>query len=448
PESVMTGVPEPEPEPVMSKAQAAVAARIAAAQARMGGTAAGAAAGARAAEASEPASIRGAVAATAASAAPAAQTMAAEQAVDQPHGADMAYEAEAAVNAAEPVAASAAMSEPAVADAGATAHNAGANASVQNVAASNAAAPGVAASGAAADSSPVAASGPVAATTPIAPAANAKAQPGTTLPVASIQAFFDAIKAQESPKHDSAQSGHGRPGSKQGSSRKGRASEPEVIHMPLDYATRYSNRMWDVFDAISPQVDGLTAAQVARRMHCDSVEPLQRALNAEEVPSFQLVDEFCHQLGVSHAYLESADDQAPKAPIFVSVRELESNSSQCGASQDGTNLAVVLGDADPCQIVFVKESGREHRAVVLLRYDRLRCLLLDRSGVSVDDAEAAQSDASDAKKGQVVQAFLRMVHDLQDFCMRSQAEITSVDVSSEVWRRLTQGRIWPGEVCR
>lgn len=448
PESVMTGVPEPEPEPVMSKAQAAVAARIAAAQARMGGAGAGTTAGARAAVGSEPAAARAAAAAPAALVSPAAsanQAMAAEQPVDQPQGAGAAYEAEAAAHAAEPVAAGAAAPgagvvtaagpfEPAyqqgdVAQDGAMAG--GVSASAQAAVAQNAA------------TNAAASSGTAAAATATAHAANAKAQPGTALPLASIRAFFDAIKAQESSKRDAAPSGHGRSASKQSPSRKGRATESEVIHMPLDYATRYSNRMWDVFDAISPQVNGLTAAQVARRMHCDSVEPLQRALNAEEVPSFQLVDEFCRQLGVSHAYLESADDQAPKVPVFASVRELQNDSSL-----NGTNLAAVLGDADPSQIVFVKESGREHRAVVLLRYDRLRCLLLDRLGVSVDDAEAAQDDVSDAKEGQVVQAFLHMVHDLQDFCMRSKAEITSVDVSSEVWRRLTQGRIWPGEVCR
>lgn len=444
---------EPEPQPTMTKAQAAIAARIAAAQQRAGGEGAGAG---RGGSADRAANERDGASVTVAQAAAASRRVRAEEANQQqvdPTAGEFAVSADPADRrvSTEP-------SEPA----------------------NNPRVPGMPAE-ASVVSQPVASANATedqknfsAATASANIAAALQNAPACPLPVASIQAYFDALDANEQGNNSSADpviaakrssdaSISGATGASTRSSSKNRkggnnagrkTSAPasstqgmgEAIHMPLDYATRYSNRLWNVFDLMgagsgsvgssSPASRGLassagarhlgpTAARVARELGLDSVEPVQRLLNGEDVPKFSLVDGICRVLGANHEYLEAPDEAASTTTPFASVRDL---------CRDAP-IAQVLGTKVPKRILFVKDDQKNRHASVVVAYDDLRWLLLDGVGVPVDE---------DPSQNEVVAAFLNMVHDLQDFAMQTSCELSSVDVSASEWRDLQSGRVWPG----
>lgn len=443
---------EPEPQPTMTKAQAAIAARIAAAQQRVGGEGVGSG---RGGSANRAASERDGASVTVAQAAAASRRVRAEEANQQ----------QVEPPAVEP----AAPSEPA-----------GKRAPVEpSEPANDPRVPGMPAE-ASVVSQPVASANATegqknfaAATAPANIAATSQNAPACPLPVASIQAYFDALDANEQGNNSSADpviaakrssdasisgttGGSTRSSSKnrKGGNNAGRkTSAPasstqgmgEAIHMPLDYATRYSNRLWNVFDlmgagsgsvgsssasrGLASSADarrlGPTAARVARELGLDSVEPVQRLLNGEDVPKFSLVDGICRVLGANHEYLEVPDEAASTTTPFASVRDLCRDAS----------IAQVLGTKVPKRIIFVKDDQKNRHASVVVAYDDLRWLLLDGVGAPVDE---------DPSQNEVVAAFLNMVHNLQDFAMQTSCELSSADVSASEWRDLQSGRVWPG----
>lgn len=445
--------PEPEPQPTMTKAQAAVAARIAAAQQRVGGEERGGSE-----RGAQSGADRGGASVTVAQAAAASRRVRAEEAnqrqVEAPVAEPVASESMGTPSLATESAEAAAKSS-APADAASTKTNFSAATAYANAGADSA---NVAvAQGSAANAQGV-----------VAFAANV---PTCPLPVASIQAYFDALDASEegngngadsvtAAKRPNGASTSGTTGASARSSSKNRrggnnagrkTSAPdssaqgmgEAIHMPLDYATRYSNRLWNVFDlmragngsaatasrglagAAGARRLGPTAARVARELGLESVEPVQRMLNGEDVPKFSLVDGICRVLGANHEYLEAPDEATSTVAPFASVRDLCRDAS----------IAQVLGTKVPKRIVFVKDDQKNRHASVVVAYNDLRWLLLDGVGAPVDE---------DPSQNEVVAAFLNMVHDLQDFAMQSSCELASADVSASEWHDLQSGRVWPG----
>lgn len=199
----------------------------------------------------------------------------------------------------------------------------------------------------------------------------------------------------------------------------------DAVHLPLDYAVRYSNRLWTAFDLVGEAVPDLTAARVARLMGCPSVEPLQQVLNGEEIPGFELVDSLCMALGLNYEYLEAADEHEQQMPVFATVQEL------CRAS----SVAEVLGDAAPSRILVLKSKDDDQAANVVLCFGSLRCLLLDRHGVVM---------GADSEQDPTYRAFVALVNDLQEYALREGVEFGNRSVSAKNWQQLQQGRAWPG----
>lgn len=237
-------------------------------------------------------------------------------------------------------------------------------------------------------------------------------------PIGAIRTYLAALDKEHATEAESGATSANKPNVSH-------AQSKDVVHLPVDYAVRYSNRLWTAFDLISEAAPGLTAARVARLMGCKSVEPVQQMLNGEEIPSFALVDTLCRALGLSHEYLESADENEASLPVFSTVQELTHELS----------VGEVLGKAEPSHIYVLKNNDDNQAATVVLRFGSLRCLLLDRYGAPLD--AGADDDA-------VYTAFVALVHDLQEYALKAGVALSNVSLSGKNWRLLQKGRVWPG----
>lgn len=389
---------EEEPQPRMTKAQAAVAARIAEAQRRAGQTHAPAAA--------RP-STRDKVTHRAQ---PAAAEASGNQ--DGAGSADRPHEPEAA-RPADSVQAEAAPEPRAKATSDATTVVAAGDVPV-----------GAGAAQSAAGGSAKATSAGGSQASAVREAAQAVAD-ASGLPLGSLQAYLAALEQQGKSQGSTASSGRAAARRSVSHGADSKAQEPPV-HMPLDYAVRYSDRLWAALDLVADAVPDLTAARVARLAGCDSVEEVQRILNGEGVPSFAFVDELCQTLGLNHAFLETTDEVATHVPVFATVQELVR----------AAPLGTVLGPSPVTCMYVVKAGDARRSSTMALRFGDLRCLLVDRTGV------ALKSDDEDPAR----EAFLALVHDLQEYALKEGVGFNNVDLSAKEWRTLASGRAWPGSL--
>lgn len=198
---------------------------------------------------------------------------------------------------------------------------------------------------------------------------------------------------------------------------------------PLDYATRYADRLAEALELIAQGLPGLTVAQVARELGDESVERLQACLNGGSIPSFAYLKRLCDLLFLNEGRLEAPDSLASGLPVFSTLRE------RLGIEE----AARLFWGTSPKEVVFVVDGSPERRAGIVVRLSALLWGLLDRVPVSAD---------ADRYHDPALGAYVRLVREL-DARADGQALITrSLKVSAADWDALASGRIWPGTLCR
>ncbi len=206
------------------------------------------------------------------------------------------------------------------------------------------------------------------------------------------------------------------------------AQIPFDITGPVDYALRYADRLRNVIALMREGNPGVTAAAVAREAGDKSVEHLQSVLNGQKIPDFEYLDALRNRLFVNHEYLEAIDGTESSVPAFCTYQELGELQS-VPADLSGTEV--------PCQIAYVVDDSPNRRTGVILRFSALRCALLTRHPVN---AEATRGE------NQQLNAFVRMVDELDSFARSARISRTSHQISAESWDKLASGAIWPGSL--
>ena len=196
---------------------------------------------------------------------------------------------------------------------------------------------------------------------------------------------------------------------------------------PLDYALRYAERLRGVLALMREGNTRITAAAVARAVGDKSVSNLQDILNGQKIPDFDYLDGLKSSLLINPDYLEAPDGQEEGVPVFCTYQELL---EQGGDRAD-------LNEDTPQEISYVVDDSRERRTGVILRFTDLRCVLLSRVAVEAE-TKRDQSDKLDA--------FVRMVDELDAFARNTGILRTSRQISSDQWDKLVDGRLWPGSL--
>lgn len=200
---------------------------------------------------------------------------------------------------------------------------------------------------------------------------------------------------------------------------------------PIDYALRYAERLRSILNLIREGAPRVTAAAVARELGDDDVRHLQDILNGQSIPSFAYLSIMQRLFFVNPDYLEAVDGMEEATPAFCTYEECLGLVSEDGRAD--------LSNDVPCQIAYVVDDSAERRTGVLLRFSDVRCVLLTRMPVAAE-TNRAQNDELDA--------FVRMVDELDDFARTKGIARTSHTVSAADWEKLATGRIWPGTILR
>lgn len=203
---------------------------------------------------------------------------------------------------------------------------------------------------------------------------------------------------------------------------------PFDVAGPIDYALRYAERLRGVLALMREGNAGATAAAMARAAGDKSVRRLQDILNGQEIPDFDYLDTLRERLFVNPDYLEALDGQEDNVPAFVAYDEL--------LAHMGLSAALDEGEL-PQEIAYVVDDSGDRHTGVVLRFSALRCALLTRMPVKAQ-AKRAESDELDA--------FVRMVDELDEFARAKGIERTNRTVSAGVWDKLASGHMWPGAV--
>ena len=196
---------------------------------------------------------------------------------------------------------------------------------------------------------------------------------------------------------------------------------------PLDYALRYAERLRGVLALMREGNYCVTAAAVARAVGDKSVSCLQDILNGQKIPDFDYLDKLKASLQINPDYLEAPDGQEDAIPVFCTYQEL--------LAQDGERAD--LSEDVPQEIAYVVDDSRERRTGVILRFTNQRCVLLSRVAVEAE-ARRDQSEKLDA--------FVRMVDELDTFARDKGIARTSRQTSADNWNKLVDGRMWPGSL--
>ena len=211
------------------------------------------------------------------------------------------------------------------------------------------------------------------------------------------------------------------------------ASDEDVVAFdatgPLDYALRYAERLRGVLALMREGDPGVTAAAVARAVGDKNVERIQDILNGQRIPDFSYLDALKKELCVNPAYLEAPDGRESSVPAFCAYEELL---DERGARAD-------LNEDTPVEIVYVVDDSQRRRTGVILRFSALRCALLTRVAV---EAEAKRGES------EKLDAFVRMVDELDSFARDNSILRTSRQISEANWDRLVSGQMWPGSLLR
>ncbi len=195
---------------------------------------------------------------------------------------------------------------------------------------------------------------------------------------------------------------------------------------PIDYALRYAERLREVLALVRAGYAGVSAAAVARALGDSTVQRMQDILNGQAIPEFSYLDTMKERLFVNPAYLEVPEGVREDVPAFCTFDEL-----LCERGEE----AALVGDWRPRRIAYVVDDSRVRRTGVILSFSDVSCALLTRGVVEAE---------SKARKNPELDAFVRMVDELDSFAREKGIARTSHTVSSDDWDRLVAGTVWPG----
>lgn len=195
---------------------------------------------------------------------------------------------------------------------------------------------------------------------------------------------------------------------------------------PLDYALRYAERLRNVLALMREGHPWISAAAVARVVGDKTVEHLQSILNGQEIPTFEYLDTLKNRLFINPEYLEATEGVEGSVPVFCTYQELLNEQGLAAdLAQNGT----------PQEIAYVVDDASERRTGMIVRFSALCCVLLTRDAVNAD---------FNGVKNPQLQAFVRMVDELDTYAQSAGIARTSHTVSAAEWDELASGRIWPG----
>lgn len=194
----------------------------------------------------------------------------------------------------------------------------------------------------------------------------------------------------------------------------------------LDYASTYSERLYEAVDLIAAGDPTVTAARLARAAGDESVEGLQRYLNGEAVPGFAYLDRLCSALGLSAARLDASEDAARALPVFETLSE-----------RLGAEVASLPAREAPREVLFVRDGSPAARAGLVLGFGGLRYALLSRGAVATAGKRAdALADAFEAAR-----------RELEAWASAEGVPAREVRLEASEWDELAAGRLWPGAVA-
>ena len=102
-------------------------------------------------------------------------------------------------------------------------------------------------------------------------------------------------------------------------------------------------------------------------------------------------------------------------------------------------IASALLATPPQEIASVVDDSKNRRSGVIVRYGDLRCALLSRGIVS---ARGSRS------KDRVLDAYMRMIDELDEFARECGITHTTREVTASEWDAIVEGRAWPGTALR
>ena len=241
---------------------------------------------------------------------------------------------------------------------------------------------------------------------------------GNTTELPAVRAYLEAMK----PMEDAAHAEYAR-------RTESFAMEEFSEVAPVDLALRYAERMRHVAALMHEGAPWLNLAALARAVGDESVEPLQSMLNGQSVPSFSYLNSLRDGIWVNLPYLEARDGLEEDLPAFCTLSEA------CGIE----DVAAALLATPPAEIAYVVDDSNDRRSSVVVRYDELRCTLLSRGTVSA---------TGDRNKDRTLDAYMRMVDELDGFGNARGIKRTTRQVTAAEWDAIAEGRAWPGKALR
>lgn len=207
------------------------------------------------------------------------------------------------------------------------------------------------------------------------------------------------------------------------------AADASDAAAPVDYALRYAERLRQAIALMRRANPSLTLAAIARDLGDESVAMLQDVVNGRTIPSFAYLDTLRSRIMIGIERLEAPDGAEGVLPAFVTLHEV--------AGTEGVEAR--LAEEPPVEISYVVDDSSDRRTGVIMRFGASCCALLTRSAVR---GAARRGDNT------TLEAFIRMVDELDDYARKHDVLRTSRQVTSAEWDDLATGRIWPGSLLR
>lgn len=237
-------------------------------------------------------------------------------------------------------------------------------------------------------------------------------QPLPVLP--AMRAFLQLMEEQSSPRGTRFVA----------SSAPNTASAPDAA-APVDYALRYADRLRYAFALMRGSMPSLTLATMARVLGDASVEQLQSIVNGQVIPEFTYLDTLHERLFIGIERLEAPDGSEAGLPAFATLCEA------LGVDQVGP----MLMDEIPLEVAYIVDNSDDRRTGVIVQFSDAQCALLTRTAV-----RGAARRAENAE----LEAFIRMVDELDGFTRAHDVRRTSRQISAKDWDSLVAGNVWPG----
>lgn len=197
--------------------------------------------------------------------------------------------------------------------------------------------------------------------------------------------------------------------------------------VPVDYALRYAERLRYAFALMRGSMPSLSLAAMARVLGDTSVEQLQSIVNGQVIPEFSYLDTLHERLFIGIERLEAPDGSESALPAFATLGEA------LGVDQVGPALM----DETPLEVAYIVDDSDDRRTGVIVQFSDARCALLTRSAV-----RGAARRADNAE----LEAFIRMVDELDGFTRAQDVRRTSRQISAKDWDSLAAGNVWPGSL--